>query len=210
MRTAVRYYWETDFVIVRTYDEFVNTIISNFVNGSFPETISFDHDLSDTHYLLGTTDVGTWEEYHLNEKREKTGYDCVKFLTEFCSDYNLPLPLCHVHSMNTVGKQNILSWLSNFDMQHNVYTKERVLVEIKTMLASDIPDDDILKEKLDKGETLLVIPNIDSPFYKKWNTPTDFNVVPLGNSDFEVIETKKIVSYQISPVNEFGWTIIKK
>ena len=48
--------------------------------------------------------------------KEKTGYDCAKWLVEYCLDNDLSLPKYQVHSMNPVGKKNILDYLSNFNI----------------------------------------------------------------------------------------------
>ncbi|SUX46059.1 cyclic-phosphate processing receiver domain-containing protein [Chryseobacterium indoltheticum] len=76
------------FILVTSYDEFVNFII----HCEWPTFISFDHDLG-----LG-----------------KTGYDCAKFLVEYCIEKQLNLPKFFVHSQNPVGKLNIESLLKNF------------------------------------------------------------------------------------------------
>ncbi|AZB32132.1 cyclic-phosphate processing receiver domain-containing protein [Chryseobacterium balustinum] len=77
-----------NFLLVTSYDEFVNFIRHR----GFPNFISFDHDLG-----LG-----------------KTGYDCAKFLVEYCLEKQLDLPCFFVHSQNPVGKLNIESLLKNF------------------------------------------------------------------------------------------------
>jgi hypothetical protein len=69
-----------------------------------PEMISLDHDLADIHYLKPNSD----------EYAEKIGYDCAKWLIEYCMDNYLDLPKFYCHSMNPVGKKNILSLLENF------------------------------------------------------------------------------------------------
>jgi hypothetical protein len=76
--------------IVRSYNDFVKWIETNGI----PDLISFDHD-------LGETD-------------EKTGYDCAKWLCEYCWDNGLPIPEYNVHSANPVGRDNILHLLKNF------------------------------------------------------------------------------------------------
>ncbi|MDQ0066004.1 cyclic-phosphate processing receiver domain-containing protein [Chryseobacterium lathyri] len=68
-----------------------------------PEMISFDRDLADIHYLKPDSD----------EYAEKTGYECAKWLIEYCMDHYLDLPKFYCHSMNPVGKENILSLLKN-------------------------------------------------------------------------------------------------
>lgn len=89
-----------DWHIVRNYEQFVNRILEK----GLPEMISFDHDLADVHYLKQDS-----QEYV-----EKTGYDCAKWLIEYCMDNYLDLPKFYSHSMNPVGKENILSLLKNF------------------------------------------------------------------------------------------------
>lgn len=82
-----------NFILVTSYDEFVYHIEHN----EFPNFISFDHDLG-----LG-----------------KTGYDCAKFLVEYCMENNFSLPDFFGHSQNPVGKINIESLLKNFKKFQN-------------------------------------------------------------------------------------------
>jgi len=96
-------------VVVRNYTEFVKTITEN----GLPERISFDHDLAEQHYSL----VGrTIEEYRQLESTftEKTGYDCAKWLVRYCALNKLPIPHYTVHSMNPIGKNNIISLLESY------------------------------------------------------------------------------------------------
>ncbi len=88
--------WE----IVRSYDEFVNHITDN----GLPACISFDHDLADEHY----------QNMSGGDFKEKTGYECAKWLVEFLLEHNLELPVIYCHSMNPVGKENILNLFENF------------------------------------------------------------------------------------------------
>jgi hypothetical protein len=105
-----RFYCEEEFEIVRSYKEFRDYIIDNGV----PDLISFDHDLADEHYHPSM--YSGPEVYNKNYEtfQEKTGYDCAKFLVEYCMDYEVDLPTCLVHSMNPTGKVNIESLLNNF------------------------------------------------------------------------------------------------
>lgn len=102
-------YYNNDWNIVRNYDEFVNYITENGV----PDEISFDHDLSDEHYDPSMYRGG----YHYNvlysEFKEKTGYECVKWLAQYCIDNLIPMPTCYVHSMNPVGRENIQSVINS-------------------------------------------------------------------------------------------------
>ena len=44
---------------------------------------------------------------------EKTGFDCAKWLVDWCLENSLKLPDFVVHSANPIGKQNIQSYLYN-------------------------------------------------------------------------------------------------
>lgn len=81
-----------DFVQVYSYEEFRVYIEENGV----PEFISFDHDLGEG----------------------KSGFDCAKFLVDYCLDKNIHNISFTVHSQNPVGKENIISLLSNFNKRH--------------------------------------------------------------------------------------------
>lgn len=94
-----QFYWEKDWIIVRNYYEFCN-YIQKF---GLPDFISFDHDLADEHYM----DVDN------SEYEEKTGYECAKWLVDWCLENSLSLPKFVVHSANPIGKQNIESYLNN-------------------------------------------------------------------------------------------------
>ena len=114
IRTPVDSSW----IVVRSYDEFVDKVKEiGFEN---IELVSLDHDLGD----------GAMDEYHNNVApnykldyeniKEKTGYDCAKWLCEYWQEMNLkfehkqPFPEYIVHSFNPIGKQNIISYIENF------------------------------------------------------------------------------------------------
>lgn len=98
---------DNEWILVRSYNEFVTTInklgLSKFV--------SFDHDLSDCHYGHGLRgDAIPYDKY-----TEKTGYDCAKWLVEYCMNKGVKHPPYMVHSMNPVGKQNIISYVESYN-----------------------------------------------------------------------------------------------
>ncbi len=97
-------YTNLDWVIVRSYDEFVEIIQQGYsTTGRLPELISFDHDLADEHYDSLVVDY-----------QEKTGMECAKWLVEFCMDHMLRLPEYLVHSSNPSGKENIIGLFKSF------------------------------------------------------------------------------------------------
>jgi hypothetical protein len=78
-----------------------------------PELISLDHDLDDAHYS-GEISHQDWEDYYLIDDREMTGYDCAKWLVDYCESTGKELPEFYVHSMNKVGTENIQKYLDNY------------------------------------------------------------------------------------------------
>jgi len=82
---------------VRSYNQFVKEITEN----GLPDILSLDHD------LCFDAMVG-------NPSTEKTGYDCAKWLVEYCMDNGLKLPEYSCHSQNPAGKKNIITYLNNY------------------------------------------------------------------------------------------------
>jgi hypothetical protein len=80
---------DVDVVWVKSYDEFVDYLTRA---DRLPDAICFDHDLGDG----------------------KSGYDCAKYLVEFCMDRGLKLPKWNCQSANPVGRENIDGLLNNY------------------------------------------------------------------------------------------------
>lgn len=98
-----------EWLIVRNYEEFRNTIVSKGI----PTFVTYDHDLSDQHYQPITTLNQNNIEYH--KYREKTGYECAQFLVNQCMNKAIKHPRFAVHSMNPVGRQNIVSYINSYN-----------------------------------------------------------------------------------------------
>ena len=58
-----------------------------------------------------------WQEKQVH--KEKTGYECAKWLIDYCIENNLECPMYVCHSMNPVGRDNILGVLDNFRKYQN-------------------------------------------------------------------------------------------
>jgi hypothetical protein len=100
-----------DWKIARNYNEFIYYIKTAWEKYSmFPEIISFDHDLADEHY---GADVN-------NDFKEKTGMNCAKWLVDYCMDNEIRMCSYYCHSMNPVGRENIISLLDNFSLHQEV------------------------------------------------------------------------------------------
>lgn len=76
--------------IVRNFTEFQQY----FKKYGMPKFISFDHDLG--------VESGC------------NGFDCALWLTDYCMNNKLTLPEYYVHSMNPVGRDNIIGLLESF------------------------------------------------------------------------------------------------
>ncbi len=96
---------------VKSFSEFVDWIKTY----GLPDAICFDHDLG----LDEVHEKKTMSKSALKRFRKtpeyKTGYDCAKWLVEYCMDKNMTLPKWNIQSANPVGKENINSLLNNFN-----------------------------------------------------------------------------------------------
>ena len=93
-----------EWTIVRDYDEFVNVIKKQGV----PTFIAFDHDLGPDHY-----NPSMYNKLH-ETFSERNGYDCAKWLVDYCMNRNLKVPKYAVHSMNPIGKNNIINYIESY------------------------------------------------------------------------------------------------
>lgn len=90
---------------VKSYQDFVRWVTEN----GLPDGICFDHDL------------GFTNEYYIENNLpspliEKTGYDCAKWLVDYCINNKFELPLYNIQSANPIGKENIDKLLTNFKL----------------------------------------------------------------------------------------------
>lgn len=107
VRTPVNKTW----TVVRNYEEFVSKI-QEIGLGNI-ECISLDHDLGNT--AMQEWHRNVYHNYTLNYDniKEKTGYDCAKWLVEKWLDGEPYVPV-NVHSANAVGASNILGLIWNY------------------------------------------------------------------------------------------------
>lgn len=81
-------YFKHDWIVVKNFAEFATVIESK----GMPYLISFDHDLGE----------------------RRNGTHCAKWLTKHCDKLDCDLPDFMIHSMNSVGAKEILSWLNSW------------------------------------------------------------------------------------------------
>lgn len=107
IRTPVEDGW----TVVRSYDDFVSTIM--YLGLSRIELISLDHDLGDTAMKEWHTNV--YHNYTLdyNNITEKTGMDCAKWLVEQWMNGEKVVDV-FTHSANAIGSANIMGYINNY------------------------------------------------------------------------------------------------
>jgi hypothetical protein len=108
---------DNDWIVVRNYDEFVNTIKSIGLDNV--ELISLDHDLGDTAMTEWHRNV--YHNYALdyNNITEKTGMDCVKWLVNQWLD-GQPVVDVVIHSANAIGSANMMGYINNYKHIHHL------------------------------------------------------------------------------------------
>ena len=107
LRTPV----DKDWTVVRSYDEFVSTIMNIGLENI--ELISLDHDLGDT--AIAEWHRNVYHNYNLdyNNITEKTGMDCAKWLVEQWMN-GAPLLDVVIHSSNAIGSGNMMGYINNY------------------------------------------------------------------------------------------------
>lgn len=102
---------DKDWVVVRNYDEFVETVSKIGLHNI--ECISLDHDLGDS--AMQEWHKNVYHNYTLNYDNitEKTGMDCAKWLVErWMSGKNIVD--VYTHSANAIGSANIMGYINNY------------------------------------------------------------------------------------------------
>ena len=105
---------DTDWKVVRSYDEFVAHIRLHGLENY--DLISLDHDLGDTAMNEYYNNVHPNYTLDYNNIQEKTGMDCAKFLVAESMTTGKPLPAIYVHSANPIGSANIMGYINNYFM----------------------------------------------------------------------------------------------
>jgi hypothetical protein len=123
--TGITLFIFKDWEVVKNFEAFKTHIENN----GLPQFVSFDHDLADSHYAP----PHLWNDYDKSKKwqdkqvhEEKTGYECARWLVEYCMINNKRLPQYYVHSMNPVGKDKILGLLNDFKTHQIQKSNERI------------------------------------------------------------------------------------
>lgn len=105
---------EKDWIVVRSYDEFVQKVEE--IGLDRIELMSLDHDLGKTAIEEYFNNVSKNYILDYSNIEEKTGYDCAKWLVNKSMDSGIDLPLIYVHSANPIGSANIMGYINNYLM----------------------------------------------------------------------------------------------
>jgi hypothetical protein len=102
---------DQEWIVVRNYDEFVDTI--NEIGLENIGLISLDHDLGDSAMKEWHTNV--YHNYTLDYDNitEKTGMNCTKWLVDQWLE-GKPVVTVKVHSANAVGSANMMGYVNNY------------------------------------------------------------------------------------------------
>jgi hypothetical protein len=103
---------DDNWTVVRSYDEFCDFIKLNGLDSI--ERISFDHDLGDTAMMEYYRNVAKNYTIDYDNIKEKTGFDCAKWLVNHSMDTGIPLPEIYIHSANPIGSANIMGYINNY------------------------------------------------------------------------------------------------
>ncbi len=94
---------------VLNYEEFIEWIRKN----GLPKKICFDHDLGEDVAIKLVSKGVNKKKAREVKKLAKSGYDCAKWLVDYCIDHDLQIPDWSIQSANPVGKENINGLLIN-------------------------------------------------------------------------------------------------
>jgi len=100
---------DDDWIIVRSYDEFVFTLNSKGV----PDNVSFDHDLHQEHIDHWFSHTKQHNEILYDNFKVKTGRDCAQYLVNFCHNTNTKISGINtfIHSANPIGQIQLQKYL---------------------------------------------------------------------------------------------------
>jgi hypothetical protein len=104
---------EDIWVVVRNYDEFVETVTNIGLENI--DVISLDHDLGEDEAKERVSKGMSKRNARSFKKEAKTGFDCAKWLVDYYLDEEWDtFPQVYTHSANPVGSANIIGYINGF------------------------------------------------------------------------------------------------
>jgi len=103
-------YGEGETTWVKSYDEFTKWITEN----GLPYMIAFDHDLGQDVANDKVADGMSKRKSRREKRTEMSGFECAKWLVDYCIDNDVDLPQWTIQSANPVGADNINGILNGY------------------------------------------------------------------------------------------------
>ncbi len=100
-------YGEREIIWIKSYKEFVEWIKEN----GLPYMIAFDHDLGEDVAKEKVARGMSKRQARIQKRETMSGFDCAKWLVEYCINVKVELPQWTIQSANPVGRDNI-KWVS--------------------------------------------------------------------------------------------------
>jgi hypothetical protein len=116
--------YNENWFVVRSFKEFVEWIQQH----GLPDVVSFDHDIAIEHYGIPFDEwvPGLYASTLERWQAEPTGYNAALYLVHYCLEENKPLPTCLIHTMNTVGRENIEQALKDYQRAKAITNDNKV------------------------------------------------------------------------------------
>jgi len=111
MRYAPQFaYGEGEVTWVKSYNAFVDWINDN----GLPRMVAFDHDLGQDVANEKVANGMSKRKSRIQKRTEMSGFECAKWLVDYCIDNDMDLPQWTIQSANPVGADNINGILNNY------------------------------------------------------------------------------------------------
>ena len=92
-----------DWVVVRNIEEFKKE-----VDKEFPDMVSLDHDMSIKNMRGDYSD-------------NRTGYDALHWLYDYCDEYDRPAPIIKIHSMSVEGRERMQKLVNIWEKMTKIF-----------------------------------------------------------------------------------------
>jgi hypothetical protein len=106
---APEFEFSGEIIWVKSYEEFKSWIKKN----GLPDKICFDHDLGEDVAKESVRNGVCKKKARELKKLAKSGFDCAKWLVDYCIENKFQIPEWNIQSANPVGKENINGLLNN-------------------------------------------------------------------------------------------------
>lgn len=103
-------YLDKKFEVVRSYNDFVDLIAYRYMNGEFPDIISFGYELVNDFIPNDDIEVAIYK---------KNGCDALAWYYKFCEQQDSTPAKILIHTNNEIGKNSMLSIIETKNDRNN-------------------------------------------------------------------------------------------